>query len=535
VCARWSLRLPHSQLRSVPNIANVISKVHGERENTGLHNKLRRCIRQTEVYSARRIHHWLLRVFLALEGVALFDALLFLAHTGLRRTLTDQPLGRAGKELLDFGGGEGVGDTATGKTGCGDTEFARDDLAGVGAGQAKLHKPFRRGGQQFVQKVTGDRAVLEIFRGCGKVDSQLLCGGRRLHGLRRSFLIHPDSVTCPFDRDTRGSYERTPVDVTLLQHFVAVAEQLHFTRAAKSLNISRQALSTSVKSLEAELGVELFDRAAETTTLSAAGQNLLGDALPLIEAESARIQAELDAAALPATLSISFVPGVTVGKWTTAWETRHPGVELKVRPTDEDKSVRILRDGIADLAFVRLPVKEHGLSIIPLYKEVPVIVAPKDHPIAAFDELTLDDIRDETVVVNPGSVADAVELVAAGVGLLKLPQSIARLHARKDVVARPLVDAATTEIAIVWMADELTADMEEFVGIVRGRTAASSRATAGLPGTKAAPEASAPAAPAKKATGSGGQAPKAPKVKKPQVKHSRGALQARNRKRGGGR
>ena len=327
------------------------------------------------------------------------------------------------------------------------------------------------------------------------------------------------------------------MDVTLLKHFVAVAEQLHFTRAAKSLNISRQALSTSVKSLEAELGVELFDRAAEGTKLSAAGEQLLSDALPRIEAESARAQAELDAAALPATLSISFVPGVTIGKWTTAWETRHPGVELKVRPVEEDKTVSILRDGIADLAFVRLPVKEHGLSIIPLYKEVPVIVAPKDHPIALFEELTLDDIRDETVVVNPDSVADAVELVAAGVGLLKVPQSIARLHARKDVVARPLVDAATTEIAIVWMADGLTADMEEFVGIVRGRTAASSRATVGLPGTKAtAPDASASPAPAKKAPGaSSGQAPKAAKPKKPQVKHSRGALQARNRKRGGGR
>ena len=54
-----------------------------------------------------------------------------------------------------------------------------------------------------------------------------------------------------------------PVDVTLLRHFVAVAEQLHFTRAAKSLNISRPALSSSVKKLEAELGLGEGEPAVE--------------------------------------------------------------------------------------------------------------------------------------------------------------------------------------------------------------------------------------------------------------------------------
>ncbi|MCU1407498.1 MAG: LysR family transcriptional regulator [Glaciihabitans sp.] len=322
-----------------------------------------------------------------------------------------------------------------------------------------------------------------------------------------------------------------PVDVTLLRHFVAVAEQLHFTRAAKSLNISRPALSSSVKKLEAELGVELFDRSAEGTQLSPEGRQLLADAQPLIEAETARIAAAEAAAALPATLSLSFVPGVTVGKWTTAWEERHPGVTLRVRPGTEADAVSVLRDGMADLSFVRLPVKGHGLSIIPLYKETAVIVVSKDHPLAAHDELTLADIAGENVVQNPESVGDAVELVAAGVGMLRLPQSIARLHARKDVVARPLVDAPTTEIAIVWIEDDLTPDMEEFVGIVRGRTAASSRALR----PTGDPVASAPAKAAEKKAPAKAPVAKAPKPSKPQVKHSRGALQARNRRRGGGR
>jgi DNA-binding transcriptional LysR family regulator len=325
------------------------------------------------------------------------------------------------------------------------------------------------------------------------------------------------------------------VDVTLLRHFVAVAEQLHFTRAAKSLGISRQSLSSSVKQLEADLGIELFDRSAESTTLSAEGEALLARSGPLLE-EAARREEEAAALALlPGTLSISFVPGVTLGKWTLAWESRHPANPLRVRPVEEDESVTVLRDGIADLSFVRLPIKDHGLSVIPLYKETAVVVVPKEHPVALFDEVTLADLVDEKVVRKPANVADAVELVAAGVGVVLLPQSIARLHARKDVVARPVTDAVQTEIAIVWVEDDLTPEMEEFIGIVRGRTAASSRATSTMASVESPEDRSAAEKVKKAAKSPRGAEATAKKSKPRQVKHSRGALQARNRKRGGGR
>ncbi|MET0990165.1 MAG: LysR family transcriptional regulator [Glaciihabitans sp.] len=327
------------------------------------------------------------------------------------------------------------------------------------------------------------------------------------------------------------------VDVTLLRHFVAVAEQLHFSRAAKSLGVSRLTLSASVKQLEAELGLELFDRTAESTTLSADGEDLFARSAQLIEEETQRLEETAALAALPGTLSISFVPGVSLGKWTLAWESRYPHNPLRVRPVDEDDAVTALRDGIADLVFVRLPVKDHGLGLIPLYEETAVIVVPKDHPIALFDEVTLADLVDEQIVRKPASVPDAVELVAAGVGTVMLPQSIARLHARKDVVARPVTDAVRTTIAVAWMENDLSPEMEEFVGIVRGRTAASSRSTSAMvPATAPQEQAVEPKAPRKaevKAAASAAAAAKKPKPR--QVKHSRGALQARNRKRGGGR
>jgi DNA-binding transcriptional LysR family regulator len=117
--------------------------------------------------------------------------------------------------------------------------------------------------------------------------------------------------------------------------------------------------------------------------------------------------------------------------------------------------------------------------VIRLYAEVAVLVAPRDWDRADTPALAEADVAElasvaEYSVQRP--VRDAVALVAAGVGFLRLPHSLARMNARKDVVAIPIEDAVETEIAICWLSDGTTESIEEFVGIVRGRTEASSRA-----------------------------------------------------------
>ena len=141
-------------------------------------------------------------------------------------------------------------------------------------------------------------------------------------------------------------------------------------------------------------------------------------------------------------------------------------------PTDATNQVSALHEGLADVSFVRLPIVRKGLSIIPLYDEVAVAIAPKEHPVSAVESVTLADLASEHRVAKTLSAGDAIELVAAGGGIVILPQSIARLH----VVARVVTDAEVTTIAIAWLEDSTTARIDEFVGIVRGRTAASSRA-----------------------------------------------------------
>ena len=179
---------------------------------------------------------------------------------------------------------------------------------------------------------------------------------------------------------------------------------------------------------------------------------------------------------VPAPFTIAFAPGVTLTRWTRAWEERQRRIPLAFLVTDDASQVSALHEGLADVSFVRLPVDRTGLSIIPLYDEIAVAVVPKEHSFSVFESVTLADLSSEERVADTLSAEDAVELVAAGGGILVLPQSIARLHARKDVIALPIADGVGTSIAIAWLEKRTTPQVEEFVGIVRGRTAASSRA-----------------------------------------------------------
>lgn len=196
---------------------------------------------------------------------------------------------------------------------------------------------------------------------------------------------------------------------------------------------------------------------------------------------------------------LAYVPGVTPAKWVRIWNERLPDVPLTLVAVDPGEAFDLLRGGGADAGFVRLPVDRTDLSAIPLYTETTVVVIPKDHVIAAVDEVTAEDLADEIILhplddtlawenlpgqpanERPATTADAIELVAAGIGVLAVPQSLARLHHRKDLTYRPLTEAPESRVALSWPQDATTDLVEDFIGIVRGRTVNSSRGRSQTP------------------------------------------------------
>ncbi len=175
-------------------------------------------------------------------------------------------------------------------------------------------------------------------------------------------------------------------------------------------------------------------------------------------------------------LRVGFVPGVTLRKWRTIWQERFRHVTLEVAEVGEAEQRRILDDDAVDLCFVRLPLETAGLHLIPLYDEVPVAWSSKDHPIAAVESLTWADLDGDTVLTDV--TPDALEQAAFADAVLLVPLSVARTYSRRDMVHRPITDAPPTRIGLAWRVDHEHPWIDEFVGVVRGRTAASSRTAA---------------------------------------------------------
>lgn len=221
--------------------------------------------------------------------------------------------------------------------------------------------------------------------------------------------------------------------------------------------------------------------------------------------------------AAPSTFRLVVVPGVTPDRWSRTWSERLPGVELQLVPVEAAEAAGLLAadpaagDG-ADAGLARLPVDPDTFHAIPLYTETTVVVVPRDHVLTVADELTMADLADERLIrpaddvldwtgssvapapdaQRPASTALAVELVAAGVGALVVPLSLARMYHRRDVAHRVVTDAPTSSVALVWVRDRHTDLVEEMIGIVRGRTANSTRGR-GRPQAPTEPPARTPA------------------------------------------
>ena len=198
----------------------------------------------------------------------------------------------------------------------------------------------------------------------------------------------------------------------------------------------------------------------------------------------------------PLRLTVGYVPGVTPAKWARTWAERHPDIRLQLHAVDAADAAEAVRSGEMDVALLRPQADTSGVALIGLYDETTVVVVPTDHLLTAADSVTLADLDGEPVLlplddvvawpVTPGvpvdhrpeTVKDATELVAAGIGVLVVPQSLARLHHRKDLTYRPIADAPTCPVALAIPEGEQSALVAEFIGIVRGRKPSSSRGQA---------------------------------------------------------
>ncbi|MFE0274891.1 LysR family transcriptional regulator [Streptomyces sp. NPDC058992] len=256
-----------------------------------------------------------------------------------------------------------------------------------------------------------------------------------------------------------------------LQYFVAVAEARHFTRAAERVHVSQPSLSQQIRSLEKELGAELFSRARGNIALTDAGEALLPLARRILaDADTARHEVQELAQLRRGRVRLGATPSVCTGLLPDVlrvFHDLHPGIELLVEESGSHDLVRELARGALDLALVVLPLPtpSPALTTVELLQEDLVVVssvasrAPRrpvriadlqGEPLVMFRhgydlrELTVAACRAEgfepAFTVEGGEMDAVLGFVRAGLGLAVVPRMVAAQAGRDlrvTALARP--------------------------------------------------------------------------------------------------
>ncbi|MDX1459612.1 MAG: LysR substrate-binding domain-containing protein [Xanthomonadales bacterium] len=274
------------------------------------------------------------------------------------------------------------------------------------------------------------------------------------------------------------------MNLRALQYLVRLAEYRHFSKAAEACHVSQPTLSTQIRKLEEELGVQLVERIPRKVRLTSVGQEIVDRARHVLrDIEQIRMVARrshdpekgnLRLGIFP-TLAPYLLPHVVPGI------RRHfPDLKLELAEEKTDDCLDQLDDGRLDAALLALPIDGDGLELEILFEEPFLLALPRQHPLATSREaISLDDLDgSELLLLEDGhclrnhalevctmagarervdfhatSMETLRQMVAAEVGMTLMPVlSVKPPVAQTDNMAlRPFkAPAPSRTIALVW-------------------------------------------------------------------------------------
>lgn len=296
------------------------------------------------------------------------------------------------------------------------------------------------------------------------------------------------------------------IDLRAWRQFVAVAEELHFGRAAQRLHMTQPPLTQAIAQLERQLGVRLFDRTRRRVQLTTSAEVLLDEVRDVL-ARARRLpeRARSAAAGELGRLRLAFVS--TAGfellpRWVRLLRVHAPRLALDLLEATSDVQLRALENREIDAGVVlHAPgFAPLGCAALAVQREPLVLALPERHPLALAPRCTALDAMAEPLVMFPRrilpSIHDAlfalyhaagrapqvaqeaiqmqtiVNLVAAGVGLAWVPQSVTRFRRegvayRKVTSGRRAAAMPSCETSVVWHAEHMAPALERFVELVR--------------------------------------------------------------------
>lgn len=184
-----------------------------------------------------------------------------------------------------------------------------------------------------------------------------------------------------------------------LQHFIVVAQTLNFTKAAKQSFISQQALSKSIRMLEEELGVPLFERLPRGLALTEYGQILLSYGYEISESIF-RAHSEIQLKKYASSLNIAIA--LTAGVEDTfpihilfEYQKKHPEYQLTTMLNNDRIIEQMLEKESLDFAIVGARGDTDNIEYTPLIKSSTYVLVNRKNPLSQKDLLCLEDLKNE--------------------------------------------------------------------------------------------------------------------------------------------
>lgn len=233
------------------------------------------------------------------------------------------------------------------------------------------------------------------------------------------------------------------MELRQLEYFVAVAEECHFTRAAHRMHVAQSGLSASIRSLERELGSDLFVRSTRQVELTEAGRALLTEARrALITVSAAKDAVAAVQGLLRGRLAVGTlqcIGSVDLPAVLARFQGAHPGVEIRLRHGDSGELIEQVRSGRLDVAFTSEPIRcPDDVTTTPLSALPLALACGPDHPLADRAGVTLGELAGASFVdYYPGwGTRDTVDRALAGAGVARhVALEVNDVHSLLDLVS----------------------------------------------------------------------------------------------------
>jgi DNA-binding transcriptional LysR family regulator len=278
-----------------------------------------------------------------------------------------------------------------------------------------------------------------------------------------------------------------------LRYFVAVAEERGFTRAAERLWVAQPGLSTQVRRLETELGVQLFERHARGVDLTEAGELLLERARTVLAAADVAGATGADVrAGVHGMLRLGVSSGPGWGGTPVLLEqfaSERPRVEVTVMQGPGGALWRDLRDGRLDAMIAPAANGSPDLRSLALGQEPLVVLAGPAHRLSGAGPLPWSALDGEDIAVSghrddmqyERAVVAALEELAVDARLVPSGPALDAAVARGDAVllttsppalgigscARALDPPRALAFALLWRQESLSPTLEAFIADAR--------------------------------------------------------------------